>query len=194
LSKDGTSSEMELPAALSDPKLLKDVAFERRCDRAALKLDLLVLGLPAYHPLQKDADARLKELARVFDSFQNGYRLITPLEAQFLEVEYGEFIFLPNLSPLNRPATADDVKAGRAVFQLNGRGKAAPLQLPAVAFLRQPQRARRRPRPAMIVQAEIDAGGKTIYGVIGDGAARTAHPEELTDIKPIKKSFFDFLK
>jgi hypothetical protein len=100
----------------------------------------------------------------------------------------------PILPPLNRLGTADDVKAGRAVFQLNGQGKLAPLQLPAVAFLRQPQHARRRPRPAMIVQAEIDAGGKTIYGVIGDGAARTARSEELTGIKPIKKSFFDFLK
>jgi hypothetical protein len=194
LSKDGTSNEKELPAALNNPKLLKDFAFERRCDRAALKLDLLVLGLPAFHPLQKDADARLKELARVFDSFQNGYRLITPLEARFLEVDSGESIFLPNLPPLNRLATAGDVKAGRAVFQLNGQGKLAPIQLPAVAFLRQPQRARRRPRPAIIVQAEIDAGGKTIYGVIGDGAARTACPEDLTDIKPIKRSFFDFLK
>jgi hypothetical protein len=44
------------------------------------------------------------------------------------------------------------------------------------------------------VRAEIDADGKTFYGVIGDGAARKAAADELSDIMPMKKSFFDFLK
>ena len=52
------------------------------------------------------------------------------------------------------------------------------------------------PRLLIIVQAEVDDTGKTIYGVIGSGAGRRAKPEELTNIKPIKKSFslFDLFK
>jgi len=46
------------------------------------------------------------------------------------------------------------------------------------------------------VQAEVDENGNTLYGVIGDGSGRVAKPEELTSIKPIKKSFslFDLFK
>jgi hypothetical protein len=197
LNLDGSVSDGWLPPAFSDPKLLKDVAFERRCDRAAMKLGLLVFGLPAYHPLAKDADARLKELARVFDHFQNGYHPMTPVEQEFLEIDSGEPLFLPNLPPLTRPATADDLKAGLAIFQLNGKGQLAPLKLPAVASLRRPHGTPSTSggtKPLMIVQAEIDADGKTIYGVIGPGVVRRASEEELINIKPMKKSFFDFFK
>jgi hypothetical protein len=133
-------------------------------------------------------------MRRVFDTFRYGFRLATPLESQFLELFNDDCCFVPNLAPLTRPASEDDVKAGRAVFQLNGKGKLAPLHLPAVASLSRPLQVgsfAQRPKLLMIVQAEIDTDGKTIYGVIGDGAARKAHPDEPTDIKPIRKSFFD---
>jgi hypothetical protein len=186
-----------LPEPFRDPRLLKDVAFERRCDRAAVMLAQIVYGLPPYHPLMRDADSRITELKRVFDSFPNGYHLVTPLEAEFLEVPAYELLFLPDLPPLGRPATEDDVKAGRAVFQLKGKGRLARLQLPAVALLKRREKsppAGRTDRRLLIIQAEVNADGKTMYGVIGDGAAHTARAEELTDIKPIKKSFFDFLR
>jgi hypothetical protein len=194
-SQDGSYVESDVPPPFNDPKFLKDIAFERCCDRAAMRLTRLVYGMPAYHPLLKDADGRLKEIRRVLDSFSGRFRLVTPLEVEFLGVA-SDRQFLPDLSPLTRPATKDDVKAGRAIFESNGKGKLAPLQLPAVASWRRPHDASSDPAPKrlMIVQAEIDAAGKTIYGVLGDGAARTVHPEELTDIKPIKKSFFDFFK
>lgn len=53
-----------------------------------------------------------------------------------------------------------------------------------------------RPRLLIIVQAEVDAEGKTFFGVIGDGTGRIEQPENLTDIKPIKKKFslFDLFK
>ncbi|HET6329100.1 MAG TPA: hypothetical protein VFG04_30735 [Planctomycetaceae bacterium] len=193
----GNSFTSDIPVPFVDPKMLKDAADERRCDRAALKLNLLVYGFAPYHPLAKDADARLKEFKRVFDGFRDGFRLATQLEIQFLELPYGECWFLPEWKPLSRPATQVDVTAGRAVFQLNGTGKVAPLKLPAVASA-----ARSlpffpvisRPKLLLIVQAEIDAKGKTVYGVIGAGAPRRVRPDELTDIKPIRKSFFDFLR
>jgi hypothetical protein len=194
---DGGSSSSEMPAPLDDARFLKDVAFERYCDRAAMKLTALVYGMPAYHPLLKDAHARLNVLKRVFDGFPTGYHSVTPIEAQFLEVVAYEPLFLPNLSPLNRPATKDDVKAGRAVFELKGKGRLAPVRLPAVASWkkrRDAASASSAVKRLLIVQAEVDAEGKTIYGIIGDGVAHTVHPEELTDIKPIQKSFFDFLK
>jgi hypothetical protein len=195
--QDGSNFEGDVPPPFNDPKFLKDIAFERCCDRAAMRLTRLVYGMPTYHPLLKDADAQLKVIRRVLDSFSGRFRLVTPLEAEFLEVASNDRQFLPDLPPLTRPATKDDVKTGRAVFELDGKGKLAPLQLPAVASWKQPHAAASSgpaPKRLMIVQAEIDAAGKTIYGVIGDGAARTVRPDELTDVKPIKKSFFDFLK
>ncbi|HEV8000419.1 MAG TPA: hypothetical protein VGP63_11095 [Planctomycetaceae bacterium] len=193
----GNSFDSEMSAPFTDPKMLKDAAEERRCDRAALKLNLLVYGLSPYHPLAKDADARLKEFKRVFDGFRDGFRLATPLEIQFLELPYGECCFLPEWKPLSQPATQADVTAGRAVFQLDGKGKLAPLKLPAVASA-----ARSLPffsmisqsKLLLIVQAETDANGKTLYGVIGHGAPRMARADDLTDIKPIRQSFFDFLR
>jgi hypothetical protein len=186
----------EIPPGLETPNSRKGKAVERWCDRAAIRLANLVFGLPDYHPLRKDADARLQDLKRAFDSVRNGYRLATPIETPFLN-RFSEALYVPDLPPLNRPATEADVKAGRAIFHLGGKGKLARLQPPAVATSKIARSAARlgpTSKPFLILQAEIDADGKTVYGVVGDGVARKATADELTDIEPMRKSVFDFLK
>lgn len=92
--------------------------------------------------------------------------------------------FLPDIPPLDRPASADDVERARAVFHLDGKSKLAGLVLPAVAQLR--RRDREKPVPVLVVQAEVRADGKAVYGIVGGGDIRAASAEELANIKPIR--------
>jgi hypothetical protein len=84
--------------------------------------------------------------------------------------------------PLGRAATADDVKAGKAVFHQGGKGKVADLKLPAVAVLKHDENKERPPR-LLIVQAEVGPDGKAIYGVITRADIRMVPADELTGIK-----------
>ena len=93
-------------------------------------------------------------------------------------------LFAPDISPLNHPATAEDVEKGRAVFHLDGIGKLADLKLPAVATVRQ-EKPNPRPPRVLVVQAEIGLDGRTTYGIIGNGDIRPAAADTLADIKPI---------
>jgi hypothetical protein len=168
------------------------MAEERACDRAALKIQDLLFGLPAYHPLQKDAAANLELMKKTFDSFSHEFRRMTSLEMQGLETynQYGGVVFVADFRPLARVATADDVKAGKAIFHLEGKAAPSKLALPAVAVLA-PSAARTRhsrsTARALIVQAEIDADGKTVYGIVGDGPPRAAKSGEVTSVEPLKK-------
>jgi hypothetical protein len=71
--------------------------------------------------------------------------------------------FIPAVS-LDRAATEADVKAGRALFHLDGQGKKATLELPAVGLL---VRSEGEPVKVLILQAEVGPGG-TVYGVVGE--------------------------
>jgi hypothetical protein len=113
-------------------------------------------------------------------------------------------VFLPDILPLDRAAFHADVKAGKAIFHLGGKGKAADLQLPAVAEWKHNAKKDQplRPRPErmefrrdgtvfqgvgplllLIVQAEIGRDGGVVYGVIMREGIRTASARELTNIK-----------
>jgi hypothetical protein len=178
-----------LPAFLANPEDRQDVVPERICDLAAEKLGDLVAGLPLYHPIQKQADKRLTEFKAAFDRFGGHYRVMTPQELDGLSSTESQSsstwtpAFLPNIPPLDRPATAADVKAGKAVFHLEGRGRRANLALPAVAVLKA-EGQRSQPCQALIVQAEIGPNGQTTYGIITKHAVRAVGPRDLTDIKP----------
>ena len=65
---DGYSSG-GIPEYLADPAARHNEAVERTCDVAAEKLNGLVVGLPLYHPLFKDADKRLAALKAGLDRF-----------------------------------------------------------------------------------------------------------------------------
>jgi hypothetical protein len=69
---------------------------------------------------------------------------------------------------------------------LANSGQLPPLKLPAVASLKTSDPE--KPAKALVLQAEIDSDGKTIYGIIGRHFIRSAKAEELTDIQPLDSS------
>ena len=191
----GGSSSGPLPNHLADASKRKDAAPERICDVAAEKISELVFGVPPYHPLFKDADARLKALREAMDRYS--YRPATAAEVEALagQMEHDPG-FVPDIQPLGRPATADDVRAGKAIFHLDGKGKLADAKLPLEAVLKSAgeapsdQESRHRGRPGkvggvLIVQAEVDAAGKLKYGVIMSHELRTLAADDLKDVKPL---------
>jgi hypothetical protein len=186
--KDGGSGG-PVPASLADPEVRRDEAEERACDAAAEKLGELVVGLPPYHPLFKDADKRLAAVKAAFDRFAGQYRRATWRERDSLDVRPWAQAYLPDVRPLGRAATDDDVKAGKAVFHLDGKGKPAELGLPAVAVLKRDEK-KERPARALIVQAEVGPDGQVTYGVITKEGIRPIAGSELTDVK----SFADLEK
>jgi hypothetical protein len=177
-------SSAAVPAWLADPAARRDEAAERVGDVAAGQLQALVAGLPLYHPLLKDADRRLTEFKAAFDRFAGNYRRASRQELEALQLHRWTRLFLPDIRPLGRAATADDVKAGKAVFHQGGKGKVADLQLPAVAILKRDQNMERPPQ-VLIVQAEVGPDGKAMYGVITRADIRMMPAEELTGIKPL---------
>lgn len=186
-------SALEMPAILRDPAVRKAKAAERRCDEAAANVSSLTAGVPAYHPLLKDADDRLPKLKAALDRFPR-FRRATDAETAVLRppadrpenfvFDYTrQGLFVPAVGLLDRPATADDVKAGRAVFHLDGKGKPTDLHLPAFAFLKKGERP---PERVLIVQAEAGPDGAVTYGVVTRHDVRTLAAGEVENVKSIR--------
>jgi hypothetical protein len=171
----GGSSFGGVPPALENPAARVNEAVERKCDAAAEKIPKLVLGFPDYHALFKDADARLKALRETIDRFQGRFRRASDQEMKALGHFSWAPTFLVDMKPLDRAATAEDVKAGRAVFHLDGKGKPAELKLPAVAVLR-------RDEKALVLQAEVGPDGETIYGVLSREGLRAVPSKEVIKV------------
>jgi hypothetical protein len=136
------------------------------------------------HPLRKDYDQRLKEMISLVDRFHGRFRRITSVEDRW--VSWG-VPFIADIALGGKAATADDVKAGRAIFSLGGAGKPASTKLPMAAMLKPSQKGA-SPEPVLLLQAEVDADGKTVYGIIGRRFMRAATSDELADVKPIEPS------
>ncbi len=183
IEKTGRGSE-GIPELLRDPAARKESAPERVCDVAAERLSALVVGQVETHPLLKDHGRRLKVMKETFDRFQGRHRLLTETESEALGLSLWRARYVPDVRPLGRAATAEDVRAGRALFHLDGKGNPAELKLPAVATLKRPGREG-RPARVLIVQAEVGPGGETTYGVLGAGEARAATEKELAGVKPV---------
>ena len=169
-----------LPEFLADAKQRNTEAVERKCDLAADKLNTLVIGLPKCHPLFKDNADRLMTMKKVFDRFAGRYRRANWREGEILGARPWSPIFLADIRPLDRTATAADVKAGKAIFNLDGKGKLADLKLPAVGTLRTDSKS--NGQRVLIVQAEIGQDG-VVYGIITRTEIRTVQARNLTSIK-----------
>jgi hypothetical protein len=164
-----------------------DRVSERVCDTAAEKLGDLVLGLPLYHPLCKDSESRRQRMMTVLDQFRGRYRRLSGRELEALERPFWESnVFVLAMSPLRRAATAEDVRAGNAIFHLDGDGKPLGLALPAVAVLKETER-NDRPATVLVVQAEINSAGAITYGILGAGEMRPVPADELTKVSPLTK-------
>jgi hypothetical protein len=171
-----------VPPFLRDPGARRDEAEERVCDDAAIRLQGLVIGLPLYHPMFRDSEARLVELKVAFDRFAGKYRRPTWREAHALGLSSDGPAYVPDIKPLDRAATLAEVKSGRAIFHLDGKGRPAELKPPAVGVLKRDAKKPDAPQ-VLIVQAEVGPDGKLTYGIITRNEVRTAAADELTDIK-----------
>jgi hypothetical protein len=175
----GSSS---MPEFLADQSQRREQAEERTCDAAAQKLAELIIGVPDYHVLQSDCDQRLASLKKVVDHFHGHYCKANDRERKIFGIAHWSVAFLPDIRPLGRAATADDVKAGKAIFHLGGKGKLAEQMLPAVA-IRKGDEMKAYPARVLIVQAEVGPDGQIIYGIIGRHEVGQIPASELTAIK-----------
>lgn len=185
-SGEGGSSSESIPDFLTDPSVRREKAEERICDVAANKIADLVYGIPCYNPLFKNAEERLGSLKTLIDHYRGHYRILTGTEKNLLGLMHRDAKLVPVISPLDHPATAEDVQQGLAIFHLDGKGTLAKIQLPAVASVKKEQQGQNGP-PVLIVQAEVNAEGKTLCGIITAHEIKTVDLEELKNIKPIPK-------
>lgn len=186
----GVANFPSIPDFLQDPSARKSMAPERICDLAAEHLSTLILGMPPYHALCKDADARLKALKEAVDHY--AYRPATPGESDTIlgRSDY-QVYFVPDIEPLNHPATADHVRKGKAIFELHGNGKPANVKLPLAGVLKGGKEVIERGQPPrktgglLIVQAETGPDGKVKYGVIMEHSISVVSAADVTDVKPV---------
>jgi hypothetical protein len=171
-----------VPEFLRDAAVRREEAAERACDTAAEKLHELIIGLPLYHPLFRDSEARLVSMKVAFDRFAGAYRLANWREHSALGLSSFSPVFVPDIKPLGRAATADDVKAGKAIFHLDGKGKPAELKPPALGMLKRDEKDERAPK-VLIVQAEVGADGQVTYGILSKEGVRAVSASELIDVK-----------
>lgn len=136
--------------------------------RAASVLDQLVFGFPKC-PADGAASAdRLDQAKAWLDEMLAGPGLRRTTDSEFeaatldvfpWEARGGVYRLIPNVSPLARPATADDVAQRKAAFAIAG-SQVIAMELPA--YFDRPKL-----NSAVIVfQAERDAGGEVFYGGI----------------------------
>src|SRR5690606_26553397 len=109
--KAGNTHTEGIPAFLSNPKLREEVAKERYCDRTAMLLSQLVLGVPLYHPLQKDAEKTLKTMKETLDRYDSSFEQMPLPLRKALGIGSGP-AFFPMLKPLGRPADVKDILEG----------------------------------------------------------------------------------
>lgn len=155
------SSSSDIPRELQGVQL-RDRVDERTCDRAAARLSQMVVGLPTYHPLMRDAEQRLSRLTETMDRWSASARALTPSERKALQLDSYQPRFILAPAPLDRAAGPADVAAGRAVFALGSSARRGALALPASATWTIPGQS---PVPVLIVQAEEDDSGIR-YGVV----------------------------
>jgi hypothetical protein len=172
----------EMPKLLENPTARRKEATARACDEALDKLGQLVVGLPPYHPLLKDADKRLGLAKAAFDRFTGNYRRATRREIEILDLSHWTPAYVPDIRPLGRAAAKGEVLAGKAVFHLGGKGKVADLELPAAAVWKR-DAAENRPSRVIIVQAEIGPDGEVTCGVIARQQIQAVSARELLSVK-----------
>jgi hypothetical protein len=166
-----------------------------------VRITALVVGIPPFHPLHRDAAKSLPALKAFLDRHGRRFRRLTEAEARRYDLR-GDPAYAPDIRPLGRPATAADVAAGRAVFHLGGKGK--PVANPPAAVVLRPAvrqawvpadgqvwlgltlwlATSERPQYGFVVQAEAGPDGKVVYGVIFRHAIRAVGADEVERVEP----------
>jgi hypothetical protein len=174
---------------LKDPQARNDSAESRVCDEVMLHLSRMIVGMPEYHPLLKDAQARFDRNLKWLDQYK--FRHWTTYEAYQIGTVSLTEPLMPDVKPLGRLATAADVESGQAMFHFNGQGNVIDLKLPAWAVLKKDVQAVKTKdytgeyvgRRGLIFQAE-ERGGKKHYGALFKDGIRALEEEELLRIEP----------
>jgi hypothetical protein len=170
---------------------LRSPVKEHWCDVVAETLNDFIVGLPYHHCLRKDADFNLAALRERLDQFRGRLRKATPRQIKVFEPSsYRDFLLIPESPPLDRPATAEDVKVGKAVFHFGGKGKRLATKLPLVGELKPKGEAGRGER-VLIVQAETDADGSVVYGVIARYAIQAVPAAAFARVAPVDAKVWD---
>jgi hypothetical protein len=144
-----------------------------------------VAGLPEPHPLHPDADRVLTELRTTSLRYEGRLRALPWSECVRLGPRRLPVTYAPDIRPLGRPATSADVRAGDAVFELNGQGRLADVKLPA--WILPKGGAEGKPAPwGRAVQAEVGPDGKVVYGAIFRRAIRPVTADEVERVEPVE--------
>lgn len=157
----------------------RENAEERVADRAADRLARLAVGLPEPNPLRPDADSVLAEVRSTLLRYE--FRPLTAAERGRLGVERFELTFGPTISASDRPATAVDVRAGRAVFTLDGGGRVSAGTRPGWILLK--DAADDDSQWGRVVQAEAGPDGKVVYGAVFRHAIRAVRADEVERVE-----------
>lgn len=174
----GPARRVWTPPGGADPEKWHEHVEHRVGDTVAARLGELVIGLPEYHPLRKDADRVRDETRALLIKYARGFRALTWSEShQWGAWRGGDAVYVPDIKPLGRPATAADVAAGRAVFELKGTGKVVAGKLPEWVA----PKGTVRP-PGRVVQAEVGPDGKVVYGVIYRHAIQAVRADEVEPV------------
>ncbi len=78
----GSTSRNDVPEIIADRIKRLERVEQRRCDKAAQKVGLLVIGLPDYHPLLKDSEQWLADLRQQLDKMLPRLRAATAQERE----------------------------------------------------------------------------------------------------------------
>lgn len=180
-----------LPADLEGLPMKKGSVIGRHCDKIALTINRVVVGLPLCHPSLADQDERLAKLKADLDRYLHVMRLATEKESDAGPLDDNP-VFIPDIKPLGRLATADDVAKARAVFFLGNGTKLVAMNLPATCEIKKEREEWDRvhgsqsgpfgpsgPPTYTIVQAEQDANGRIWYGLVGGHAIVKKTAEEV---------------
>ncbi len=159
---------------LADPANRREGVEEEIRDRAAEMLGWQIAGVPECYPILKDAASRRAVLEELVKVHLGRLRRPTKDEAEALGLSQTEN-FIPDIRPLRRPATEADVKAGRAVFHLAGKGR--PMAFPAGSAIEV------KGERGIVVQAET-LGGVPVYGVIFRHSIRRVEAGDTKVIRP----------
>lgn len=157
-----------------------DSVESRVCDDTMLHLSRMIIGMPEYHPLRKDAQALFDRNMEWLNT--HVLRRKNLYEAYLMGSNSSDQTLIPDLKPLRKPATLEDVHEGRAAFSLTEPSELLDLKLPAWVVLKKDVQGTYIRRRGLIVQAET-ASGKKHYGVLFNDGIREVKDEEIEKIE-----------
>jgi len=179
-------SSSGIPTELQDPKSRREKAEARLCDIAAMSLGEIVAGIPFYHVLLAEPEQGVRRIKEFLNLYRDRFREMNPEEQERFGIRFMRNAYIPDIKALGRPATTHDVKAGTAIFELDGQGRIADGD--QSGWLQLKSEARKEyPEVGLVVQCEVGPDGKRVYGVIFRHSVRAVKADEVERIEPYAK-------